>query len=331
MDLLPEISADLKGRLAFKCVHERDALPPVDAELDQLYRRARWVRKNNILKKDPAEYPGMERLLRIAAAGGHVKANIELRDMLTRGWATSADPPHEVIDLVQDLMKRGVPSSYYDMGWYLERGYGVQQDEVLSLKYYQKSADLGSPEGQYWVGYKLADVPKNGSKVALIGMSFIRCAADQGYAEAALNMAMDLQLNARNGRPGASFSESLKYYQIAVREGKDTLIPSDAFSAKGNSDPLSRLDQQPDPERQARYEKISDFLSRYSYLHPTVPDIDEIVPLPPAKLPPWDGKFKWIKEHEANVPPPLPSEERIAELARTKGLDPKTGRAVGSK
>lgn len=28
------------------------------------------------------------------------------------------------------------------------------------------------------------------------------------------------------------------------------------------------------------------------YLNPTVEDIDEIVPLPPAKLPPWDGKLK---------------------------------------
>jgi len=35
-----------------------------------------------------------------------------------------------------------------------------------------------------------------------------------------------------------------------------------------------------------------------------------------------------MKAHEANIPPPLPSEERSAEMARAKGLDPQTGRAV---
>jgi hypothetical protein len=32
--------------------------------------------------------------------------------------------------------------------------------------------------------------------------------------------------------------------------------------------------------------------------------------------------------HEANVPPSLPTDERIAEMAKTKGLDPETGRRV---
>jgi hypothetical protein len=60
---------------------------------------------------------------------------------------------------------------------------------------------------------------------------------------------------------------------------------------------------------------ILDFLFDYSYLNPQVPELDSIVPLPPAKLPPWDGKFEWLEAHEANVPPPLPTEERIAEMA----------------
>ena len=85
---------------------------------------------------------------------------------------------------------------------------------------------------------------------------------------------------------------------------------------------------QPDPERARRYKVISKFLSDYDYLDPKVPEIDEIVPLPPAKLPPWDGKFKWLEEFKANLAPALPSEKRIAEMARAKGLDPKTGRPI---
>ena len=91
------------------------------------------------------------------------------------------------------------------------------------------------------------------------------------------------------------------------------------------------LGQHKDEERVRRYEAISDFLFDYDYLNPKVPEIDEIVPLPPAKLPPWDGSFQWLKEHKANVSPPLPSEERINEMARAKNLDLETGRPLQQK
>jgi hypothetical protein len=109
------------------------------------------------------------------------------------------------------------------------------------------------------------------------------------------------------------------------------LAPSslaDAFSTRLHADPVRGLGQAADDERAARYEKISEFLSRYDYLNAKVPEIDAIVPLPPAQLPPWDGKFQWLEAHNANVPPPLPSEQRIAEMAKAKGLDPKTGRVL---
>ncbi|WP_255360810.1 DUF6396 domain-containing protein [Chromobacterium sp. LK1] len=50
----------------------------------------------------------------------------------------------------------------------------------------------------------------------------------------------------------------------------------------------------------------------------------------PAKLPPWDGKIQWLKDHEANIAPPKPSEELMEKLAKAKGLDPKTGRPLGA-
>jgi len=323
MSELPEISANIKKQLAFTCALEKDHIPPRDPEADQLYKHARWLRKNNILKQDPAVYPTMERLVRIATAYGHDKANIELRDMLENSHAVSADPVNEVIDLVQDLIKRGIPAGYYGMGWYLEHGYGVRADQEAAFKYYRKSADLGSPQGQYQVGNKLSDQSKNGVEIANIGWDMYRCAADQHHAKAANEFAINLKQDGK-------FSEAGKYFQIGVLSGNPQSASrlSSAFSTKGNSDELYRLDQPIDSEREARYEKIWNFLADYEYLNPTVPEINEIVPLPPAKLPPWDGKFKWLEEHKANVAPPLPSEERIADMARAKGLDPKTGRPL---
>ncbi|MFV2946319.1 DUF6396 domain-containing protein, partial [Pseudomonas japonica] len=83
-----------------------------------------------------------------------------------------------------------------------------------------------------------------------------------------------------------------------------------------------------DLERAERYNKIWRVLANYSYANPVVPEINEIVPLPPAKLPPWDGKIKWLEDRLANIPPPKPEEWLIEKLAKEKGLDPATGRPL---
>lgn len=321
MNQLPDIPSDIKKQLAFSCAHENDRIPPRDAEADQLYKHARWLVKRNALKQDPTAYPVIERLVRIASAYGHDKANIELRSMIKDGQAPSTDPMNEVIDLVQDLIKRGIPSGYYAMGWYLEHGFGVHADEELAFKYYRKSADLGSPEGQYLVGDKLDKRGVYGADVAAIGQAMQRCAGDQGHAKSANEYAMSAQLDGQ-------LAEAAKYYQLSARAGsaQAALALANAFS-KNNKDRAYDVGQAVDPERNGRYEIILKFLSDYEYLNPRIPELEEIVPLPPAKLPPWDGKFTWLEEHKTNVPPPLPTEERIAEMAKVKGLDPETGRA----
>ena len=80
-----------------------------------------------------------------------------------------------------------------------------------------------------------------------------------------------------------------------------------------------------DAERARRYELIWKFLISNEGRNPKVPDIDQIVPLPPARLPPWDGTFQWQKEQDAAVPPPKPSDELIERLSKAKSLDPATG------
>jgi TPR repeat protein len=322
---LPDVPSDIKKQLAFACTHEASRIPPRDPEADQLYKHARWLVKANVLKQDPAGYPPMERLLRIATAHGHDRANIELRTMLDKGQAHSADPMNEALDLVQELIKRGIPAGYYDMGWYVKHGYAVDADRELAFKYYRKAADLGNPEGQYLVGDLLNNLAKHGPEIAAIGLAMQRCAADQGHAKAANEYAIDV-------RQDGNLSEATKYFQLATVAGsaEAALRLSESFGARGTNDPLYKLGQAIDPERQERYKKVWNFLADYSYLNPKVPEIDTIAPLPPAKLPPWNGKFKWLEEQEGNVPPPLPTEERIADMAKAKGLDPKTGRRAGA-
>ena len=79
-----------------------------------------------------------------------------------------------------------------------------------------------------------------------------------------------------------------------------------------------------DNERAARYMTITTFLVKNQSQNPKVPDINNIVPLPPAKLPHWDGTFQWQKEQDAGAPE-KPSEKLIEEMAKAKHLEPVTG------
>lgn len=322
MNEVKQIPSTIKDQLAFTCAHESDRIPPRDPEADQLYKHARWLVKGNTLKPKAEVFPKIERLVRIATAYGHDKANIELRQLIQSGKTPSTDRRKEVIDLTEELIARGIPSGYYAMGWYVERGYGVKADPELALKYYRKSADLGSPEGQFLVGDKLGDLV-HGRQIADIGLAMWRCAADQRHAEAAYRYAIHL-------RAEKQYLDAMRYYQIAVEAGHSGAAYSLAkvFAVRTHADPNMGLGQGVDVEREQRYRAVSDFLGRYDYIQAKVQEIDGIVPLPPAPLPTWDGNFQWLTAHEANVPPPLPSEQRIAEMARAKGLDPQTGRSA---
>lgn len=321
---LHAIPDDLEKQLAFTCSYEAKRIPKRDPEAEQLFLHARWLYKQNLLKDDPAKYPAIERLYRIAAAWGHDKANRNLALMLLRGQTDAPDIIGLPLELAQDMIKRGVPAGYYDMGVLLTKGYGVKGDDASALQYMRHAADLGHPDAQFFIGDQLVSMGIGFPQLQRIGEDMKKCAAEQGHAEAAMEAAIHLK-NTKN------YPEALKYYQMAVKAGSDTLALKEAFLAPPPENKLYYLALTKDQERSRRYDLLSDFLHSYSYLNPTVDDIDDIVPLPPAKLPPWDGKTKWQKAWDSGEAPPLPSEERIAELARAKGLDPATGRPLAAE
>ncbi|MDR3159305.1 MAG: sel1 repeat family protein [Zoogloeaceae bacterium] len=318
---LPEIPASLEKQLAFTCAYEKDKLPPLDPELDQLFKRAVWIYKQNRLKNDPEEYAKAERLYRIAAAHGHYKAINNLTNFILQGWSVATGNVDLVVDMTEDLIQRGIPVGYFNMGVLLDRGYGVKPDEKAALQYFRKAADLGNPEAQYYVGSQLSSLTAANPIPYEIGNKMIQCAGEQGHAKAASETGayfMDIDI-----RP----AEALKYYHLATKAGSSTaaFVLYEQFLAEP---PNTELGLIRDEERSRRYDAIRHILHGYDYLGATVDEIDRIVPLPPAKLPPWDGQLEWVQRWNANVPPRIPDEERIAELAKAKGLDPATGRPV---
>ena len=209
-----------------------------------------------------------------------------------------------------------MPSGYYDMGYYLTQGYGVKTDEDKARRYFRKAADLGNPDSQNYVGDMLTK-PELSPE---IGKQMLKCAVEQGHAEAAKNLGLQYEIVDKN------FIEAVKAYQKGVEAGN---LQSASFLGNGFKAPppggLYYLALPSDPERARRYRAILEFVRDNDGRNPKVPDIDRIVPLPPATLPPWDGTFQWQKEQDAAVPPQKPSDELIERLSKDKNLDPATG------
>ena len=313
-----EMSA-ARAKLAFTCTHEADHLPPLDPEVDQLFKYGLYLEKLD----GPKDFDAAARYYRIAAAYGHYKANHNLQLLVSQGSAKSPDAPNETIDLAEQLIKANIPGGYYDMGHYLELGYGVRRNEDTARRFLRKAADMGNPEAQAYVGDLLEPL----DKAPEIARQMRQCATDQGYGDAASTLGIDLKTD-------KLYLEALKAFQKGVEAGdtQSALALEGGFSPPSGGDigrppgdQLYYLALPVDAERARRYKLIGDFIDDNDGRNPKVPDIDKIVPLPPAKLPPWDGTFQWQKEQDAAVPPQKPSDELINRLSHEKNLDPATG------
>ena len=308
--------SDISAAMVFTCKHQ--IIPEASADTDVLFKYARWLQKNNLLKQDKSVDAQTERLYRIAAENGHYKASINLQNGALRGQFSLSS--HEQFRLSQQLIAAGVATGYYLTAIYLERGVaGLQQDPELALRYYRKAADEGNPQAQAYVGDKLAPV----DRAPDIAHQMRRCAVEQGEGKTAAMLGINLQ-----GKE--DYQSAIEAFQLGVvaGNGSSARFLANGFSGPEPGDRLYYLAQQKDPERARRYKQIAKILSNYSYASPTVPEINDIVPLPPALLPEWDGKLKWLEEREANVPPPKPSAALIEKLAKAKQLNPATGRPL---
>ncbi|QKF53347.1 SEL1-like repeat protein [Pseudomonas graminis] len=315
-DIQMKSLAAIKDNLAFTCKHE--TIPSASADSDVLFQYARWLEKNNQLKQDPTTELEITRLYRIAAENGHVKATINLQNGSLRGKYKLRG--HEHLRFSQDLIDANVATGHYFVSQFLKNGIAdLKQDMEMSLRYLRKAADEGSAQAQYEIGDALAP----SDRAPDVAQQMRHCAAEQGHGAAANILGVYLQDNGK-------YKEALEVLQLGVGAGdaSSASLLRKGFRGPEATDELYYLALKEDNERADRYHKIWSILADYSYAHPKVPEINDILPLPPAKLPPWDGKLQWLEAREANVPPEKPSPELIQRLTQELKLDPATGKPM---
>ena len=319
--------AQLEQLAALEFTCKKEELPPLSEETQQLYNYALYHDLHNMWtgEKGDEVWNGLARYYRIAAANGDYKANVRLQYLLNTGRISTDMPQTEVHNLNEELAKQLPATAYYNLYGYLDVGYGVRTEEGGKYAYLRKAADLGSREAQYTVAEMLADIEDSEEtqeafkfRLNLVEQLWA-CASEQGLGEASGNLGSFLRLDKR-------YDEALKVSHQGVKNGDSisALVLSHAFESGVQADNLNFLDVSPDDERVKRYHMISSYLSRYDYLQPKVPDLDEIVPLPPAKLPKWDGKIAFQRWYEGEAPP-KPSEALMQKLANQAGLRVDTG------
>ena len=311
----------LQANLEFVCKHEEK--PELSQETQQLYNYALYHDLHNMWtgKRGDEVWNGLARYYRIAAMNGDYKANIRLQYLLKSGRISSDMPQTEVHNLNEELAKQLPATAYYNLYGYLDVGYGVRTEKDGKYAFLRIAADLGSREAQYVVGDILTDINDEETRPLRLKIydQLLACASEQGLGQASVMLGIGLQRK-------NEYQQALEVFHQGTKNGSSSSASrlEEAFSGKQKDGDMDFLNLSEDSERSRRYKIIGDYLYEKDYLQPKVPDLDDIVPLPPAPLPEWDGKIAFQRWYEGEAPP-KPDEALVRRLAWQAGLNGDTG------
>lgn len=297
----------------FTCSHEMEKAPPLDAQAHAWFLQARALESPEIYVDD-RDYRKIVELTRQAAERLHWKAMLNLASLYVEG----RDPEHDEYDallLVEQAMRMGVPAAYDRMGTYYSNGIGVGGDATRAHAFWQRAAQMGNPQAMTFLAEKMNatwDSPKDGFWANIpIATKMFECAWAQGFGQAAFSLhELYLYPRAPNGAPiAAATSETraraLRMLHDGVKLGcidcaRDLYIAFDH--------PFNLADMIAPHIDVARGE-------RYLILHKALnfnpdlrfPNLDQVLPLPPARISTWNGdKDTLIKAAMGVRPPPAP-------------------------
>jgi uncharacterized protein len=268
-------------RPSFECKHEATVNPPITPEAEALFQQAQLLGSYELWPQQ-RNYPKMAVLYEQAMKLGHWKAQFNLAGLYLKGEGVQQDI-EKALQLTEDLMKKGVPAAWDNMGAYYMGGVGpVKQDATVAYAFWQKAADMGSMAAQTYLGAKLIGIEDEPPRVwanRKVGIKMLECAFAQGYGQAAYELGSILHVITKD------YPRALKVLHEGVKFGSEDSAGALSVAFR-NIKPLTS--NFPDIWRADRYRALADAL----YTNPDLrfPNLDKVLPLPPARLPQWDGK-----------------------------------------
>ncbi|CAE6868573.1 hypothetical protein R69658_08012 [Paraburkholderia aspalathi] len=167
---------------------------------------------------------------------------------------------------------------------------------------------MGSPSAQTFLGFKMSgsyDSPDGefwGN--ATIGMQMLQCALAQGYGDAAYELG-----GLYKGTTSDSKLRALRVLHEGVKLGcakcaKDLASEFRGYDLTSGNNLVGHIDA----ARAERYFKLGQALEHYQG-RLKLPNLDKVLPLPPASLPKWDGNAQTLIDGAKVVtPPPKPQQ-----------------------
>jgi hypothetical protein len=214
--------------------------------------------------------------------------------------------PEIAIRWVEKAMRLGVPDAYDMMGTYHQNGMIRGSDATSAYAFFQRAADMGSPSAQAFLGEKLDanyDDPGEGFWGNLpVAMPMLECALAQGYGDAAEELGF---LYADPETPEAKL-RAIKVLHEGVKLGSAKCasklsIEFDGFNLTSGRNLPGHIDE----ARSERYSTLARALEFYPG-RLKLPNLDKVLPLPPAPLPKWDGNRQTLIDAAKAVTPPPP-------------------------
>jgi hypothetical protein len=309
---------------SFECQTEASVVPPIDAQADDWFLEARALEDRTTFYED-RDYKKIVQLTRQAAERHHWKAMLNLASLYVEG----RDPPHgesEAVALVSQAIELGIPAAYDRMGTYYLNGTGVRGDHDRAYAFFQKAAQMGNPQSMAFLGEKMdagGDNLKPGYWGNIpIAIKMFECALAQGYGPAAVEMKPMYELpRGADGMPtGSETPATRERVMRALHEGVKGGCQFCAiylwYEFDHPDDLANMFVPFIDKARGQRYAMLRDALG----FNPDrrFPNLDKILPLPPAPLPPWDGERESLLAAAMAVVP-APSSPAPTEASLRKG------------
>jgi len=296
-------------RPGFTCQIEASKVPPIDAQADAWFREAQALDDPDMWEED-RDYKKIVQLTRQAAERRHWKAMLNLATL----YLEKRDPPHgemEALALVEQAMRLGTPAAYDRIGTYYMNGVGVPGDATKAFAFWQKAAEMGNPQAMAYLGGKMTatwDSPRDGFWANIpVARKMLECALAQGYGPAAYSLYyVQAYPRAADGkiigpRTTDTRAAALMTLHQGVKFGCSKCARELSGEFRNPHDLADMLVPHLDSARSERYAVLNDALDSNPLLR--FPNLDKVLPLPPAALPPWDGDKKTLIDAAKGVTP----------------------------